>query len=216
MAQATNRLTFDYVTKHFPSTDKAGVGYLNAYNAFLPSPMEKLLEIGCFKGDGIRTIRHFYGGEGEYHAMNYQYGDADGIIPSIEEFEKDGIICHTAYDYDEEAMSKITDKFDVIIEDASHCADSQIICFKHFFLNNLNRGGVYFLEDLHCCLTSPHWRDIKRFEDTILHLFVEFIKGGTMESQLISAEENILLRDRIKEVNLVGGKSHGIMAIIEG
>jgi hypothetical protein len=210
----TNRLTFDYVTKHFPNTDKAGVGYLSAYNGFLPDKMEKLLEIGVWKGDGIRTIRHFYNGEGEYHAMNYVFGDAEGHIPSIEEFEKEGIKCHIGYDYDTEAMSKITDQFDVIIEDASHCSDSQIICFKHFLLNNLKTGGVYFLEDLHCCPTSPHWRNITRFEDTLLHLFREVIKGGTFESFMISADEDKAIRARIKEITIIGGMSHGIIGVI--
>jgi len=211
----TNRLTYDYVTTHFPQTDKAAYGFLHGYNGFLPDTAEKVLEIGCWKGDGIRTIKHFYNGEGEYHLMNYQYGDTEGYIPSIESFEKEGFICHTAYDNDVEAMSKITDKFDVIIEDAGHASDSQIICFKHFFLNNLNKGGVYFVEDLHCCNEESYRRGVDRFEDTLLHLFREVIKGGTFESKLISAEEDKILRANIKEITITGGITFGIMGIIQ-
>jgi hypothetical protein len=210
----TNRLTYDYVTKHFPQTDKATFGFLPAYNGFLPDEPGKVLEIGCWKGDGMRTIRHFYNGEGEYHLMNYVYGDSDGHIPSIEDFEKEGFICHTAYDDNIEQMSKITDQFDVIIEDASHCSDSQIICFKQMFLNNLKRNGVYFIEDLHCCPSPPFWRNITRFEDTILHLFREVIKGGTFESFLFTKEEDELIRSQIKEITITGGITHGIMGIV--
>lgn len=211
----TNRLNFKDVTAMFPDTDKAGHGYLCAYNGFLPDKIDKLLEIGVWKGDGIRMFRHFYNGEGEYHAMNYVFGDDNGDIPTIEEFEREGIKCHIARDDDVEAMSKITDQFDVIVEDASHCADNQIICFKHFLLNNLKVGGVYFLEDLHCCNGAAWWKNITRFEDTILHLFREVIKGGTFESQLISAEEDKLIRAKIKEITIVGGITHGIMGIIQ-
>lgn len=211
----TNRLTYDYVTKHFPQTDKATYGFLHGYNGFLPDNPGKVLEVGCWKGDGIRTIKHFYNGEGEYHLMNYVYGDSDGHIPSIETFEKEGFICHTAYDNDVEGMSKITDQFDVIIEDASHASDAQIICFKHFYLNNLNKGGVYFVEDLHCCNESAFWRNIDRFEDTLLHVFREVIKGGTFESKLISADESTILMANIKEVTITGGITHGTMGIVQ-
>lgn len=210
----TNRLTFNDVTTMFPDTDKAGHGYLQAYNGFLPDKIDKLLEIGVWKGDGLRMFKHFYNGEGEYHAMNYVFGDDEGHIPSIEAFEKEGIKCHVAYDYDVEAMSKITDQFDVIVEDASHCSDSQIICFKHFMLNNLKIGGAYFVEDLHCCTGSPHWRNIKRFEDTLLYLFREVIKGGTFESMMISAEEHKMIMANIKEITIVGGITHGTIGIV--
>ncbi len=209
-----NRLTFDYVVKHFPQTDKAPFGFLHGYNGYLPDKIEKALEIGCWKGDGMRTIRYFYNGEGEFHLMNYVYGDAEGHIPSKESFEKEGFICHTSYDDNIEQMSKITDQFDVIIEDASHCSDSQIICFKQMFLNNLKEGGVYFLEDLHCCPSQPFWRNITRFEDTLLHLFREVIKGGTFESFLFTKEEDELIRSKIKEITITGGITHGIMGII--
>lgn len=214
MARATNRLTYEYVKEHFPQTDKAAYGFLHGYNGYLPDEIEKVLEIGIWKGDGLRAIRHFYNGEGEYHAMNYQYGDSDGLIPSIAEFEKDGFICHTAYDDNIEQMSKITDQFDVIIEDASHCADSQIICFKHMFLNNLKKGGVYFLEDLHCCPGKTFWRNITRFEDTMLYLLREVMKGGTFESFLFTKEEDELIRSQIREVTITGGITHGTMGII--
>ena len=210
----TNRLTIDDVTSMFPNTDKAGLRYLPAYNGFLPDKVERVLEIGVWKGDGLRMIRHFYNGEGEYHCMNYQFGDEDGYIPSIESLERDGIKCHISYDYDTEAMSKITDQFDVIIEDASHCSDSQIICFKHFFLNNLKSGGVYFMEDLDCCYHDPHWRNIKKFEDTALYLFRNVILGGTLESLLISKEEDAKLRSYISRINIIGGFSNGTIAVI--
>jgi len=209
-----NRLTYEYVKEHFPQTDKADFGFLHGYNGYLPDKAEKVLEVGIWKGDGLRTIRHFYNGEGEYHCMNYQYGDSDGLIPSIEAFEKEGFICHTAHDNNVEEMSKITDKFDVIIEDAGHASDSQIICFKHFFLNNLNKGGVYFVEDLHCCNESAFWRGIDRFEDTLLHVLREVVKGGTFESKLISAEESKILMANTKEVTITGGITHGTMGII--
>ncbi len=210
----TNRLTVEDVVRLFPNTDKAGLGYLNAYNGFLPDKVEKVLEIGVWKGDGLRMIKHFYNGEGEYHCMNYVFGDAGGHIPSIEEFGKENIKCHIAYDYDIEAMSKITEQFDVIIEDASHCSDSQIICFKHFFLNNLKPNGVYFMEDLNCCKTEPHWRDIKRFKDTALYLLRNVMLGGTFESLLISKEEDERLRGNIARINLIGGFSEDTIGVI--
>lgn len=210
----TNRLTIGDVKRMFPDTDKARLGYLPAYNGFLPDGIVKVLEIGVWKGDGLRMIKHFYNGEGEYHAMNYVFGDEEGYIPSIETFEKEGIKCHVAYDYDIEAMSKITEKFDVIIEDASHCSDSQIICFKHFFLNNLKEGGVYFMEDLNCCKHDAHWKDIKKFEDTALYLLKNVMGCGTFESLLISKEEDEQLRGAIARINIIGGFSEDSIGVI--
>lgn len=210
----TNRLTIDDVKRMFPNTDKANLGYLPAYNGFLPDKVEKVLEIGVWKGDGLRMIKHFYNGEGEYHCMNYQFGDEDGYIPSIEDFGKEGIKCHISHDSDIEAMSKITDQFDVIIEDASHCSDAQLICFKHFFLNNLKPSGVYFMEDLNCCKHDAHWREIKKFEDTALFLLKRVIEGGTFESLLINSEEDAELRGRISRVNIIGGFSEDLIGII--
>ena len=208
----TNRLTFEDVTTKFPTTDKAGHGYLYAYNGFLPDKIDKLLEVGVWKGDGIRMLKHFYNGEGEYHCVNYQFGENG--IPSIEEFEAEGIKCHVSRDDDVETLSKITEQFDVIIEDAHHTSDSQIICFKQLFLNNLKRGGVYFMEDLHCCNYPEWWRSIKSFEDTALHLFRRVQMGGTFESQLISAEEDKLIRSQILTINVIGGFVHGTIGIV--
>ncbi len=192
------------IASRYP-TDKNEHGYMPYYQKHLPPTVEKFLEIGTWKGGGINSFKEFYDSKGEFHAINYVFGGAD--IITIDELNKMGIISHEGSQSDIPFLKGIKDQFDVISEDGSHHSDEQVITFKHCFLHNIKPGGLYVLEDAHCCKEEYWWRGIvQRFEDTALYIFQHCLNGGTMESQFITKEESDLIMSLIEEVTIYEDK----------
>lgn len=151
-------------------------GYFPLYEKHLPKTVENFLEIGIAMGISIKMFRDYYQ-EGNFHALNNNWGNA-GVIPKGV-LESQGIICHDGQQEDLEFLSKIDTQFDVIIDDGSHRSDHQITTFQYLFNNNLKPGGLYVVEDLHCCLDSYWWGDVTKFEDTLLSLLLGYSKTKT-------------------------------------
>lgn len=162
-------------------------GYFPLYDNHLPKQVNDFLEIGISTGHSIKMFRNHFEG-GNFYAMNMNWGGA-GVI-SKGELEEDGFTCFSGDQKDIPFLESIKNKFDVIVEDGSHHSDTQIITFKTMFLNNLRKGGLYVMEDLHCCLEDYWWCSIKDFKDTALSLFREFENSNSLESLLISKKEN--------------------------
>ncbi len=149
---------------------KDGCGYFPIYEKHLPKSVEDFMEIGVAMGISIWMFRDYYEGKGNFHAMNYQF-DRDtnkGVIP-MKDLQRTGIICHDGRHEDLDFLSTIKTQFDVIVEDGSHRSDHQAIAFKHLFNNNVKPGGVYIIEDLHCCQGEYWWGDCQGFDNTMLH-----------------------------------------------
>ena len=175
-------------------------GYGKYYDKHLPLTVDKFLEIGVWKGSGIKSFKEYYDNKGEFHAMDWRFG---GEVISVEELHELKIIPHEGSQSDIPFLNTITDLFSVCVEDGSHHSDEQVITFKHIFINNIKSGGLYVLEDTHCCFEEYWWRGIiTKFEDTALAIFKSYINGGTLESQFITKEESELLISLIDEVNI--------------
>jgi len=189
-------------------TDKANINYHIPYQKHLPKKAGNFLEIGTWLGGGIRAFREWYNNEGDFYTLNYRFGD--GEIPTIKSLINEGFICFEGEQEDTGFLNTIKDVFDVIIDDGSHHSDSQIITFKHFFKNNLRNGGLYIIEDLHCCMNSYWWREIKSVEDTFLGVMREIRKGGTWESQLFTKEESKYFIKEVDKIVVAGDRNESI------
>lgn len=153
-------------------------GYFPLYEKHLPQKVDNFLEIGIAMGISIKMFRDFYEGAGTFHAMNMHWGNA-GVI-SKSELSKHGFICHEGDQSDLEFLKTIDTQFDVITDDGSHRSDHQVITFQRMFNHNLKPGGVYIIEDLHCCLDPYWWGDVGDFNNTMLNLLLGYSKTKTV------------------------------------
>lgn len=145
-------------------TDKAGHGYLPYYAKHLPSTCESFLEVGAYKGASLRMWKDLYP-EAEISCFDL-FLDPDNI--SKEDVEKMGVKAYQGDQGYTQDLNQIEGEFDVIIEDGSHRSDHQIITLNALW-PKVKPGGVYVVEDLHCCNEPFYWAgDAKHFDNTML------------------------------------------------
>jgi len=160
-------------------TDKFQHGYMPFYNTMLSEAISTILEIGCYKGASLRMWKELYP-SAQIHTIDL-FGSSENI--SKNEIEKEGFIAYKGDQSDIKFLSSIKTQFDLIIDDGSHNADHQQITFKHLFRNNLNKGGMYVVEDLHCCTEEYYWNNrVKCFEDTMLWAVTNYLKQKKMQN----------------------------------
>lgn len=181
------------------NSDKHHLDYHTWYDKFLPKQAGDFLEIGTWKGGGIFSFKEWYKGIGNFFAMNYVFG---GEIIEKEVLIENGITPYEGNQSDLEFLATITQKFDIIIDDGSHHSDEQIITLKHLFKNNLRDGGLYIVEDLHCCTQEYWWRIITDYKHTLLAVVKEVLSGGPFKSQLIDDDEDKYFCDNITRIEL--------------
>ncbi len=171
---------------------KDGCGYFPLYERHLPKKVDEFIEIGVAMGISIWMFRDYYNSIGNFHALNYQFTFDSGGVISMREMQGTGIICHDGRQEDLDFLSKINTQFDVIVEDGSHSSDHQAITFKHMFINNLKPGGLYVLEDLHCCTGEYWWGTCQGYSNTMLHFFEHWpgvVNYHILEKNLIKTEQ---------------------------
>lgn len=181
---------------------KDELGYLKYYDAHLPKKVDNFLEIGIGYGYSIRAFRDWYNLEGNFYAMNKYWGNQRGVI-AIEALEAYNIKCFSGDQGDLNFLKTIKINFDVIVEDGSHHSDDQIVTFKQMFDNNVKSGGLYVLEDLHCCAEMYWWRGkINSFNDTMLSVLMRFNKKQPLTSQMFTKNESDYYHSLIDRVYL--------------
>lgn len=122
-------------------TDKATFHeYLDFYQKKLPSRKftGRLLEIGVMDGASLRMWREYY--------PKAEIIGVDNAMQSDLKIEGVGLV---EIDATNELELKELGKFDIIIDDASHKTSDQQKTFEQLFYNQLNKNGIYILEDLH-------------------------------------------------------------------
>lgn len=127
-------------------TDKASNGhnFLDFYEANLPHNPKRILEIGAYEGASLKMWRDYYP-EAEIVGIDiWKQLDIDGVKMLIMDAT------------DEEAMRSLG-KFDIIIDDGSHKMAQQQTALKYGLDFMLNEGGVFIMEDLHCC----YWEEMQ-------------------------------------------------------
>lgn len=117
----------DFYEKHLPDRDFSG----------------RLLEIGVMDGLSVRMWREYYPNAEiigiDVKDMSYMHNTDWNVPESVTLLTLDGT---KAKDM------KPLGKFDIILDDGSHYMSQQQASFELLYYKQLNKGGVYILEDL--------------------------------------------------------------------
>lgn len=125
-------------------TDKTIVhSYGDIYDSLF-EPMRKsarrVLEIGVYSGASVLSFAEFFEG-----------ATVDGIDISKESIkfglDNPRITYHLLDGTKQSTRDQLTDKYDVILDDASHEPNDQIETFR-LFASSISPGGVYIIEDV--------------------------------------------------------------------
>jgi hypothetical protein len=126
-------------------TDKAtDHGYLPVYEMYfkrIREAVKNFLEIGVLHGNSLRMWRDYFPSAKIF-----------GIDIKIDNFlEDDRISLHKGDSTDVRVAEHFEDNsFDIIVDDASHIPQNQIITLCWFW-SKLKTGGFYFIEDIGGC-----------------------------------------------------------------
>jgi hypothetical protein len=119
--------------------------YLDFYQKHLPSRdfNGRLLEIGVMDGLSMRMWREYYPYAEivgiDIKDMDHLYNDYWNVPISVKLLNVNGTI---------EKPVRALGKFDIIIDDGSHYMHDQQRSFELLYYSQLNKGGVYIIEDL--------------------------------------------------------------------
>lgn len=182
-------------------TDKLLHGYLELYEQHLPKDVRCLLEIGIAKGASALMWQAYYP-ECDLHYIDL-FGHPDHV--SVHWCREHFIVPHVCDQSNLECLSQIKDQFEVIIDDGSHNSDHQLISFHHLFVNNLKPGGLYIVEDLHCCTDPFYWNGDQRIKDagdTMLGLAAIYQREQKIKNPFFSEGESEVFENTIKYLRL--------------
>ncbi len=131
------------IFKHLP--------YFDIYERYFSKYRGKdlnLLEIGVGSGGSVKMWKHYF---------TEKYPDAKVNIYGIDvnekckQFEKDGIKIFIGSQSDRNFLREIKKeipKVDILIDDAGHITDEQIITFEEMF-DHIKDDGIYWCEDIY-------------------------------------------------------------------
>lgn len=127
--------------------DKSSIfhNYLDFYQKVLPDRdfAGRLLEIGVMDGASMKMWRDYYPKAEivgiDIKDMSFMHNDDWKIPESVTLITADGT---------DPKQCKKLGNFDIIIDDGSHYMSHQQKSFEIFYYNQLNKGGIYILEDL--------------------------------------------------------------------
>jgi hypothetical protein len=120
--------------------------YLNHYERHFRYMVDrpiKLLELGIFRGGSLLLWRDFFQ-HGNIIGLDLNPVDIHDLTGKISVYQGDQRDLNLL---DRIATECAPDGFDIIIDDASHIAESTKISFWHLFDNYLKPGGCYVIED---------------------------------------------------------------------
>lgn len=189
-------------------TEKRETDFIRWYEEFLPETCEKFLEIGVRFGASAKMFKEWYG-DVEMHLLD------PFTLDNITEAEchELGFKTYKGSQSDLDLLRTLPLDFDVISEDGSHHSDEQIITFKELFIANLNPGGLYCLEDLHCCRQSFWWRSVDGYSNTFLGVLENVLDGGQWFSQMFDGRESDYLNQIVDRIELVDDGKHAMAFI---
>lgn len=181
-------------------TDKGslnGHDYAPFYEKHLPKSIGNFLEIGAWKGAGIKSFKEWYNDKGKFYSLD-RFLEGHGLI-TPQQLQALGINSFTGSQSDFWFLEGIKENFTVIIDDGSHLWPDQINTFRRLFLHNLEPNGVYVIEDV---FDEPYWGAgiIKDSKENFKGLCKKFHTIGSMESQFITPMEDSVISPLIKDI----------------
>lgn len=189
-------------------------GFVDFYEAFFENKkIEKIAEIGIFKGNSVRWLL-------ERFPNSVIYG-AD-ILPIQKVWPIDKRFVFSQLDQGDRILVNIffsQDFFDLIIEDGSHIPAHQALALLEG-VKRLNEGGLYILEDIHTSHKRYNVKTIGSIEYcsqqkgnalTVLLAIMHYKELGIVidsskaqmisEDSLFSKEEVMFLDQNLKSIN---------------
>jgi hypothetical protein len=123
--------------------------YIDFYNKILPESIDKILEIGVFKGESIAYWREKYP---KSKIFGLDIVEQNSLWPKDEKIKYFQLDQSDTVAY-KKVLENVGDEIDLIIEDGSHDPFHQKISLIES-LNYIKKGGIYILEDVHT--SHPH------------------------------------------------------------
>jgi hypothetical protein len=162
-------------------SDKGDIhSYLPVYEEILKPYREtakNILEIGIFKGDSLLMWEKYF--KGKVYGVDCDvkpHGGMADLTPMIES-GKHNILIFNAEDQNEVEKYFRNIKFDVIVEDAGHDINQQLM-INRVLTPYMNEGGIYIIEDVQNIDRDGYWfnadeiidrRDVKgRYDDVMI------------------------------------------------
>lgn len=124
-----------------------GLDFFDIYDKYFFSIKDNkinILEIGVLEGDSLRVWKKYFKNANIYGL---------DVNPECKKHEEEKINIEIGSQNDIGILQKIINKvknFDIIIDDGSHVNKYTINTFN-FLFPFLKSGGLYIIEDLHCC-----------------------------------------------------------------
>jgi len=147
--------------KNFQGGDLCFWGYDKIYEKYfikLKNNKIHLCEIGILEGDKLFMLNHYFNNINLYgydiDISKFKYNNDKKLMGNIKELK----ICNSI---NKEEVSNIKHNFDIIIDDGDHNSYSMIKTFQNFF-PLLNKGGLYFIEDV-CVFKGGRFLTLKNF-----------------------------------------------------
>lgn len=184
-------------------TDKLGHGYIPFYAKYLPTKIQSMCEIGVWHGASANMWNSYYDARPDIHLIDI-FMEEGNMTPR--ECRKLGFIPWKGSQIDMAFLGDIKAKFDFIIEDGSHNSYDMIASFKHMFLANLDKGGIWVTEDLHTCTDTFYWGgkpEFKSVDDTMLGLAKKYIATGKIDNPFFNEGESEVFESLIDKMELV-------------
>lgn len=127
-----------------------------------------LLEIGVFQGGSINLWRDYFDNNVEIYAID--------INPLCKSFEQEGVNIFIGSQEDKQFLEEVIKKIPsphIIIDDGGHSMKQLITSFEVLY-PYLKNGGIYLLEDLHCCYWYNYGGGFQK-KDTLIEYSKHFI-----------------------------------------
>lgn len=166
--------------------------YIPFYERFLPKNVNKIVEIGVFKGDSIRFWNDRFS-----EAIVYGVD----IIKEQDSWPKSSKNIYFQLDQADtvkyrEALKVIGNDIDVFVEDGSHFPEHQKTTLVET-IGCIKKGGIYILEDIHTSHKShPYYKDMVRKKNKN----IPFLKNKT--KHYFTVLEALLLLEHVKTNNI--------------
>lgn len=160
-------MTLNEIALHY-KTDKSSLfhNYTEKYEKYF-SPLRneplKILEIGIQNGYSLKTWNDYFPNA---HIFGIDIVDCrhmdEGRIKTLQGSQTDTLFL--------EKINNLFGPFDIIIDDGSHYNNDMRISFDCLF-PLLKQGGLYVVEDLHCC----YWKDFANGTSTFIDRLKELM-----------------------------------------
>jgi len=177
------------------TTDKINHGYMEVYQPLFTSMknVNKVLEIGIYKGESLELLSHFF-------KDSIVYGIDITDCSHLNSDKIKTFICNQEnIDELEDFISKEGGNFDLIIDDGGHTMKQQQISLGVLF-KHLKDGGVYILENLHTSVREGY-RDENDIITT-LDMLNKLNDGGELITNHITEENKEYIKQNVDSIKI--------------